>query len=44
MLAIVLAVAGLVAASAAPAADVGANDDTGKWTIGSGTEFFSRPA
>ena len=40
----VVAAAGLAAAGAAPAADVGANDDTGKWAPDSGSAFFSRMA
>ena len=34
----------LAVAGAAPAADIGANDDTGKWTTDSGSVFFSRMA
>jgi len=42
--AIVVAAAGLAVAGAAPAAEIGANDDTGKWAADSGTAFFSQMA
>ncbi len=43
-MAVVVAAAGLAVAGAAPAADVGANDDTGKWASDSGTVFFAQMA
>lgn len=43
-MAIVVATAGLAIAGAAPAADVGANDDTGKWAPNAGSAFFSQMA
>jgi len=42
--AIVVATIGLAAAGASPAADVGANDDTGKWAPNAGSVFFSQMA
>jgi hypothetical protein len=41
---LVVATAGLAIAGAAPAADVGANDDTGKWAPDAGSVFFSQMA
>lgn len=40
----VVAAAGLAMAGAAPAADVGANDDTAKWAADSGFAFFTQMA
>jgi len=40
----VVAAAGLAMAGAAPAADVGANDDTAKWAADSGSTFFTQMA
>ena len=39
-----VATAALAIAGAAPAADIGANDDTGKWAADSGSVFFSQMA
>jgi hypothetical protein len=39
-----VAALGLATAGAAPAADVGANDDTGKWATDAGSVFFSQMA
>ncbi len=43
-MAALVATLGLAIAGAAPAADVGANDDTGKWAPESGSIFFSQMA
>ena len=40
----VVAAAGLAVAGGAPAADVGANDDTAKWATDSGVAFFGQMA